>query len=200
MPKRDIPAYIEILKAGNILIDKLISKIISLEKSMYRQISEEMLNFLSGVKVFNNLIGEPSNKYRQNYKLMDHFRSVFYRNVENESQIERYIEYYKWIDSSLGNLLSQIVPASSQANTGLQNTIESHALERNKYHHKFPIIKSVPKVVIYEIEGAIENTNNTMELSQRNPEAKDDANSPAGRDGAAISRMATDQNKGAPPK
>ena len=32
MPKRDIPAYIEILKAVNILIDKLISKIISLDK------------------------------------------------------------------------------------------------------------------------------------------------------------------------
>ena len=64
------------------------SKIISFEKSMYRQISEEMINFLSGIKPLNNLIGAPINKYRPNYKLLQHFRQKFFENVENENQFE----------------------------------------------------------------------------------------------------------------
>ena len=32
MPQRDIPAYIEMFKAGNLPVDKLISKVISLDE------------------------------------------------------------------------------------------------------------------------------------------------------------------------
>lgn len=124
------------------------SRIISLEKSMYRQISEEMINFLSGIKSFNSLIGEPINKYRQNYKLLDHFRQKFFENVENENQFERYVDYYRWIDYSLGRLLNQIVPATGMSNTGLHNVVESHLLERNKYEHKAPLIKQLTRVFI----------------------------------------------------
>ena len=73
---------------------------------------------------------------------MNHFRSVFFENVENENQFERYVEYYRWIDHSLGSLLQQIVPATAQANTKLQNVVESHILERNKYQYKFPLLKN----------------------------------------------------------
>lgn len=121
------------------------SKIISFEKSMYRQISEEMINFLSGIKPLNNLIGAPINKYRPNYKLLQHFRQKFFENVENENQFERYVEYYRWIDYALGRLLEQIVPATAQSNTGLHNVIESHVLERNKYQHKAPVLKTLNK-------------------------------------------------------
>lgn len=135
---------------------KDLSRVVSFEKSMYRHISDEMLKFLSGIKVMNNLIGEPINKYRPHYKSMNYFRQRFYENVENENQFERYVEYYRWIDHSLGALLGQIVPASAQVNAGLHNVVESHALERNKYQHKMPLIKIVNK----EIESRIENTSN----------------------------------------
>lgn len=134
------------------------SKIISLEKSMYRQISEEMINFLSGMKSFNNLIGEPINKYRQNYKLLSHFRQKFFENVENENQFERYVEYYRWIDYSLGRLLEQIVPATGTSNTGLHSVVESHILERNKYEHRAPLMKQITKQVF---ESPARSTGNT---------------------------------------
>jgi hypothetical protein len=172
------------------------SKIFSFEKSMYRQISEEMIDFLSGVKTFNNLIGEPANKYRPKYKLMDHFRSVFYENVENENQFERYVEYYKWIDLSLGSLLSQIVPASSQANTGLQNVVESHILERNKYQYKFPIIKAMPQLIIQEIESAVENTNNSPGHSAVYAAEADAEYRVIPATAAKTSAAATNQNQG----
>ena len=113
------------------------SKLFSFEKSMYQAISREMVLFLAGVSSFNNLIGEPVNKYRKSYKMIDHLRQKFYEVVENESQFERYVNYYRWIDSSIGHFLNQLVPATADANTGIENVVESHALERNKYQHKY---------------------------------------------------------------
>ena len=131
------------------------SRVLSFEKSMYHHISEEMINFVSDINIFNNLIGEPINKYRHNYKMMDFFRQRFFENVENENQFERYVEYYRWIDHSLGSMLEQLVPASAQVNTGLHNVVESHTLERNKYQYKMPIIKTNNKI----LEVAVQNTN-----------------------------------------
>lgn len=113
-----------------------ILKILSFEKSMYRSISKEMIKFIGGVYSYHNLIGEPVNKYRKNYKLLDHFKSMFFEGVNNESQFERYVEYYRWIDKAIGEFLYQMVPASMPSNTGIENVVESHALERNKYDHK----------------------------------------------------------------
>ena len=39
----------------------------TLEKSMYAAVSEEMLKFFAGAIDFNNVIGEPVNRYRHRY-------------------------------------------------------------------------------------------------------------------------------------
>ena len=110
----------------------------SFEKSMYQAISKEMMNFLAGAAAFNTIIGEPVYKYRQEYKSLEKLRERFFARVENEIDLERFIEYYKWIDSSLGKMLQQLQPATSAMNLGMQDVVESHALERNKYKHHAP--------------------------------------------------------------
>ena len=117
-------------------------KIFSFEKSMYAGISEEMANFLSSISSFNNLIGEPVNKYRKKYKFIDHLRQVFFENVLSENQFERYVRYFKWIDSSITSFLDQLIPASANSNIGIENVVESHILERNKYDHKYVKIET----------------------------------------------------------
>lgn len=116
-------------------------KIFSFEKSMYQAISREMIEFLGGMKSFNNLIGEPIYKYRKNYKMLEHVRQKFYETVENESQFERFVSYFRWIDKSLGKFLEQLVPATATANAGIEEVVESHTLERNKYQHKAPLVE-----------------------------------------------------------
>ena len=114
-----------------------------LEKSMYSAISKEMLRYFATITDFNNLIGEPVNKYRTEYKDMAKLRQLFYENVENEPKVEKFIEYYRWIDSSLSTMLQQLVPASSDVSDGIRNIIESHVLERNKYTNKLPTLGSI---------------------------------------------------------
>lgn len=110
------------------------------EKSMYASITQEIVNYFASILDFNNLIGDPVNRYRQEYKSMNKLRALFFENVENTPNIERYIEYYKWIDNSLGQMLMDLFPASAVKQDGIRTTVESHILERNKYWNKYPTV------------------------------------------------------------
>lgn len=113
----------------------------AIEKSMYQTISEEMINIFASIKDFNNLIGEPVNRYRLNYKDMNHLKSLFFEKIQNTPDIEKYVEFYKWIDMSLSNMIQQLIPLSANVSEEIKDVIESHILERNKYVSKFPTIE-----------------------------------------------------------
>ena len=114
-----------------------------IEKSMYNAISEEMLKFFAGVIDFNNLIGAPVNRYRERYKGLEKLREIFFRRVTDVSNVEKFVDYYKWFDDALAIIVGQLVPASSDFVSDVYNTIESHVLERNKYWTRFPTIEFI---------------------------------------------------------
>ena len=118
-----------------------ISYYFMLEKSMYKAITEQMLNFFATVKDFNDLIGSPVNRYRQEYKSMEKIRQLFFERVDNTPDLDKYIEYYRWLDSSIGEMAEQLYPASAGHAQGLKTIIESHVLERNKYRHQLPSVE-----------------------------------------------------------
>jgi len=112
----------------------------SIEKSMYATITEEIINYFATILDFNSLIGDPVNRYRQEYKSLGKLRSLFFENIENTPDIERYVEYYKWVDDSLGQMLMELFPASAITQDGIRTMVESHVLERNKYWNKYPTV------------------------------------------------------------
>ena len=130
----------------------------AIEKSMYQTISEEILRFFATIKDFNNLIGEPVNRYRQDYKALGKLRQLFFeRKVEDTGgvvspDLEKYIDYYKWIDQSISKMIRQIIPASAQFSENIRNMIESHILERNKYWSKLPIVEQKIKPTVHPYE------------------------------------------------
>ena len=128
----------------------------SFEKSMYDAISDEMLSFFAGVKDFSNLIGAPVERYRPSYKALSKLKQVFFDRIENSPDIERYTEYYKWLDSSLSVMIDQLVPLSVNASEDIRNMIQSHILERNKYHNKFPTIEFKQSDPVGQIRGVNE--------------------------------------------
>ena len=122
-----------------------VQHLLSVEKSMYQTISEEMLRFFATVTNFNNLVGEPVNRYRPYYKKMAKLRELFFENVENERlDLEKFVEYFKWIDDAVTMMITQLIPASSNSTEFLRNMVESHILERNKYWTKFPTLETKP--------------------------------------------------------
>lgn len=111
------------------------------EKSMYQVISDEIINYFGSIAEFNNLVGEPVHRYRQSYKSMEYLRQLFFERVGNTPDLDKFVEFYKWIDSTLETMLMQLVPASAQVSDGIDNVVESHILERNKYWSKFPTLE-----------------------------------------------------------
>tara|TARA_R110001592_G_scaffold46722_9_gene148619 strand:- start:14207 stop:25129 length:10923 start_codon:yes stop_codon:yes gene_type:complete len=123
------------------VVETVPSYLNTFEKSMYANISEEMLTFLAGVIDFNNIIGEPVNRYRSRYKAMEKIREAFFRRVTDVTQVEKFIDYYKWFDDAIAVIIGQLMPASSDFVEDTMNVIESHVLERNKYENKFPTLE-----------------------------------------------------------
>jgi hypothetical protein len=116
----------------------------SIEKSMHQAINDEMIDFfagLVGLQSYASTIGEPVNKYRHSYKKLDFIKRIFFEKVSNVPDNEKYMEFYHWFDDAVSSMILNLIPATSDF-AGVQNTIESHILERNKYRHKFPTIDS----------------------------------------------------------
>jgi len=110
------------------------------EKSMYGVISQEMINTFATVIEFNNLVGEMTNKYREGYKDFDRLRLLFFEKIQNDPDLDKFIDYYKWIDNSLSVMIQQLVPASADVADEIRTVVESHIFERNKYRHKVPLL------------------------------------------------------------
>ena len=126
---------------------------ISLEKSMYSTISEEMINTFGTMREINNLIGLPLEKYRQDYKELQKSKQNFFSNVRNEPDLEKYFEFYKWIDDTVLQVISQFLPASSQMVGANANIVESHVFERNKVQHQYPVFEERTPTIVSMTKG-----------------------------------------------
>jgi hypothetical protein len=135
---------INIMREDDIQFDKdsrPIHQFFALEKSMYATISEQILNMFATMAEFNNLIGQPAERYRPKYKELEKLKQLFFEKVGNTPDLDKYIDYYKWIDHSLSILVRQLVPLSANFSSGVRTVVESHLLERNKYQTKFPTLE-----------------------------------------------------------
>ncbi len=112
----------------------------AIEKSMYQNLSGEMLKWFGTIKDFNNLIGQPKNRYESEYRGLKKLRQLFFLNMDNTAEFERFVDFYKWIDDSITLIIQQLVPASMNVSEQMSNLVESHILERNKYRHKLPTL------------------------------------------------------------
>ena len=129
----------------------------AIEKSMNQIISEEMLKFFSNIKDFNEMIGSPVHKYREEYKELRKMREVFFEKVDNDPDYDRFIDYFKWIDDAVMVALQQLVPASADISNDVLNIVESHVLERSKIKHSFPLVKP-----FYATEGPAKGINELL--------------------------------------
>jgi hypothetical protein len=120
--------------------ERPIKYFISLEKSMYQNISEEIINMFSSMEAFNNIIGEPVERYRHSYKKLEKLRQIFFEKVHSDIDLDRFIDFYKWFDISISKMIAELIPVSARASDKIYNIVESHILERNKYQTKIPTL------------------------------------------------------------
>tara|TARA_R110002020_G_scaffold130464_1_gene291896 strand:+ start:17311 stop:25050 length:7740 start_codon:yes stop_codon:yes gene_type:complete len=112
-----------------------------LAKSMYEVISSDILKSFAGVTDFNYLIGNPVNKYRVNYKDMEGLRRLYFESVENSPELEKFVEYFQWLDGVIESIIENMLPATTNLVSEATNVVESHVLERSKYPLKYPTLE-----------------------------------------------------------
>ena len=56
------------------------------------------------------------------------------------TEVERFVDYYKWFDDAVSQIIGQLIPASAEYTPDILNTVESHVLERNKFQHRIPTL------------------------------------------------------------
>lgn len=127
---------------------------------MYQSISEEMINFFMASKdasALENIVGDPVNRYRMGFKSMEKVREIFFNTVGNTPDLEKYLNYYKWLDDSITQMVMELIPASAKM-PNVRNVVESHILERNKYLSKFPTMEGKLGIIEDAARGVNELT------------------------------------------
>jgi len=128
----------------------------SIEKNMFHDISEEMLNMFGSVVWFNNMIGNPVNVYRGEYKELKKAAQLFFEKVGNDYDFDKYLEYFKLIDTAVSYYILELIPASMLTfDHGISTMVENFVLgDRDKFANKYPLMKDVkPKEIIGEALG-----------------------------------------------
>ena len=110
----------------------------SLEASMYDTISREMLKTFAGVLDYASMIGSPIVNYQVYPKEMRLARQNFFERVENEPDLEKYVQLYKFLDSAIESVLFNLMPASANASDRVRTVIENHLFERSQVTRILP--------------------------------------------------------------
>jgi len=130
--------------------------VFSVEKSLYQTISDEMIKFFSTSADLASLYMKPSDKYNTQNQELSLIRGLFFEKMQNTPDVNKFYNYFKWIDDAIVAMLRQQLPAGTDVIGGSINTIESHVLERNKIKHKPPTY-ATSKSPVYE--GALTTPN-----------------------------------------
>jgi hypothetical protein len=99
-----------------------------------KELNIDIAKSLGGLNL-DNYIGDPSDRYRSNYKRLDELRNYYFKRFDNRD-IYAYINLIKLYEKSMFEDIKKMLPARVKATTGL--LIEPHILERSKIAQKKP--------------------------------------------------------------
>jgi hypothetical protein len=99
-----------------------------------KELNIDIAKSLGGLNL-DNYIGDPSDRYKSNYKRLDELRHYYFQRYDNRD-IYAYINLIKLYEKSMFEDIKKMLPARVKATTGL--LIEPHILERSKIAQKKP--------------------------------------------------------------
>jgi hypothetical protein len=117
-----------------------------------KELNIDIAKSLGGLNL-DNYIGDPSDRYKDNYNRLDTLRKYYFQRFDGRD-IYAYINLIKLYEKSMFEDIKKMLPARVKATTGL--LIEPHFLERSKHKHKKP----TGEANLYE--GEIDNRNDLI--------------------------------------
>jgi hypothetical protein len=99
------------------------------------QVNRDIANQYGGIDL-DNLIGDPSDLYRDEYNNLRLNRENYWKKYKNRNNYNKYIEIFSLYDYSIFEQIKQLVPARANLIAGI--LLEENVLERAKVARKNP--------------------------------------------------------------
>lgn len=155
---------------------------VSVDVSPVVSLNKEIINYFGDLTKFNNIIGQPYNKYRDHIKLLNVYKNSFFNNkINSKIDFKAYINLIKWLDNNFTTLLNQFIPLDMISSIS-NFTIEPGIFDYNKVKYEFPyLVNKSPTVLTSSMSARPRMTaSNSISLLPGDP----------GRFGAAASASA----------
>lgn len=121
---------------------------VTVDVSPVVSLNKEIIKFFGNLEKFNNIVGHPRNKYRDEIIELGQYRYNFFNERVNlKIDFKSYIGLIKWLDSNFTHLLSQLIPLDMISSIS-NYVIEPNVLEYNKISYGFPYQISKQATVI----------------------------------------------------
>lgn len=121
---------------------------VTVDVSPVVSLNKEIIKWFGNLEKFNDIVGAPINRYRDQILELDQYRYNFFeQRVNSKIDFKAYIGLIKWLDSNFTYLLGQLIPLDMISS--LSNyVIEPNVLEYNKISYGFPYQISKQATVI----------------------------------------------------
>ena len=109
---------------------------LSIDISSVQAVNEDIVNILATLEFFEDAITAPELVFSHEYRDLRNLRRIYFNRLENKVSMEKFFNFYKWFDDTVGDIIEEFLPSSTNY-LGTNFIVESHMLERAKFVYAY---------------------------------------------------------------
>ena len=109
---------------------------LSLDMSVMRGLNENMLRMFNNFDPLDDVLGKPNLIFGESYGDLRHLREVYFNNVIEVLDLQKYRDLFKWLDGSFTDVVYSVIPRTTNF-LGVNFIYESNILERNRFKYMY---------------------------------------------------------------
>lgn len=109
---------------------------VGIEFNLIDALNEDISMMLSTMDNWNNIVGDPANRFRGDYPQLEKLRTQYFRRMSGRINFRVFIDYLDFFDRSFIELIKKLLPARIDFQ-GAEIVVESHMLERPKVQYTY---------------------------------------------------------------
>lgn len=114
---------------------------VALEFNLVDALNEDIMKIFSTFDVLHNAIGNPVNKYRDEYSDLEGIRTTYFQRLGDTIHFNAFFNLFAWFDKKISDSIKQLLPTRVRF-IGGEQVVESHFLERPRYKYQYPVFRT----------------------------------------------------------
>ena len=99
-------------------------------------LNENALRMFNNFDPLDDALGKPNLLFSTHYPEIRHLRDVYFNNVLEVIDLQKYRDLFKWLDGSFTEVVYSLVPRTTNF-LGINFIYESSILERNRFKYNY---------------------------------------------------------------